>query len=571
MARPDLIFRIAGESGEGVISTGDIIAHACARAGLEAITFNTFPAEVRGGYAMSQLRVSGQRLCHHGDGPDILCAFNRHAFEQNRQHLQPGATVIFDAEFNPADILPEGVHTYPLPMTYAAKKLGSRQVKNMVALGALSELFSIPPSYVRHALSARFAAKGEAILKINLAAFDEGRALAGGFEKSDPWRLPRTMAKRDVIMQTGNEAAGLGALIAGLDFFAAYPITPASGIAHYLARHLPKTGGTLIQAEDEIASISQVLGASWTGAKAMTATSGPGLSLMSEMLGMAFMSETPMVVVNVQRGGPSTGLPTKHEQSDLFAAVHGSHGDGARIVLAPASIADCLDMTVEAFNLAEAYQCPVIMLSDALLGLSSHTIDCPDPNAYDVTRRKCWNGKGEYRRYASGADGVSAIADPGTPNGLHIATGLEHDESGNPSYAPENHEAMSAKRFAKLKAVAKDFPPVEIDGDTDTAADLGVICWGSTTGAVREAIQRLREEGITVKGFYPRLMWPMQVDAYEHFAASCCKVLVAEVNHQGQLAHFIRAETSIEPISYTICCGMPFTPAMIVEKVRALI
>ncbi len=347
------------------------------------------------------------------------------------------------------------------------------------------------------------------------------------------------------------------------------PITPATEIARYVARHLPKRGGTLIQAEDEIASASQVVGASFAGKKAMTATSGPGLALMGEMLGMSFMSETPCVIVDVQRGGPSTGLPTKHEQSDLFLAVHGSHGDCGRIVLSVEGVADCISLTVEAFNLAEKYQCPVILLSDGSLAFSTQTVPYPDPASFRIVSRKRWDGNGEYKRYALTEDFISPMADPGTPGGMHIATGLEHDETGNPNYTPANHEAMQAKRFRKLDGVVNDFPPAEVDGEGE--ADLGIIAWGSTIGVVREAIARLRAEGVSVKGFYPKLLWPMPVEQFEAFGASCRRVMVAEVNYLGQLAHFIRAETSLRPESYTICGGLPFTPAMIVAKVKEML
>jgi len=369
--------------------------------------------------------------------------------------------------------------------------------------------------------------------------------------------------------RVSNNAIGLGALIAGLDFFAAYPITPATEVAIYVAKHLPKRGGTLIQAEDEIAAMAQVVGASYAGKKAMTSTSGPGLSLMSEMLGMAFMSELPCVIVDVQRGGPSTGLPTKHEQSDLFLAVHGAHGDSGRIVLSVESIQDCISLTVVAFNLAEKYQCPVLLLSDGSLAFSTQNVPYPNPDDYPLIERKRWNGEGEYKRYALTEDGISPMADPGTPGGMHIATGLEHNETGLPSYASANHEAMQDKRFRKLKGVVNDVDPVEMDGNG--TADIGVIAWGSTIGVVREALQRLRTEGYKVKGFYPKLLHPLPTQQFEDFGASCKRLLLPEVNFQGQLAHFVRAETSLRPESYTICGGMPFTPEMIVNKVREIL
>jgi 2-oxoglutarate ferredoxin oxidoreductase subunit alpha len=566
----DLIIRVAGEGGEGIISTGDLITQACARAGLEVYTFKTFPAEIKGGYAMYQTRASSELLFNQGDTFDVLCAFNGEAYDLNRSRLFPGTAFVYDApggDFEPD--IPEGVHGYAIPMTQTAKEMGNIKAKNMVALGALSQLFNIPEQALREIITAKFSKKGTTVVEGNLNAFMRGRELAAALPKTDSWQMKEPASKRDVVVMSGNDAVGLGAIIAGLDFFSAYPITPATEIARYVARHLPKRGGTLIQAEDEIASAGQVIGASFAGKKAMTATSGPGLALMGEMLGMSFMSETPCVIVDVQRGGPSTGLPTKHEQSDLFMAIHGSHGDCGRIVLSVEGVSDCIALTVEAFNLAEKYQCPVILLSDGSLAFSTQTVAYPEPSSYKIVSRKSWDGQGEYKRYLLTDDLISPMAAPGTPGGMHIATGLEHDESGNPNYTAANHEAMQAKRFRKLDAVVDDFAPAEVDGEGE--ADLGIIAWGSTIGVVREAIARLRAEGVSVKGFYPKLLWPMPVEQYEAFGATCRKVMVAEVNFLGQLAHFIRAETTLRPVSYTICGGLPFTPAMIVGKVKEML
>ncbi|MBF0159262.1 MAG: 2-oxoacid:acceptor oxidoreductase subunit alpha [Magnetococcales bacterium] len=566
----DLIIRVAGEGGEGIISAGDFIAAACARAGLEVYTFKTFPAEIKGGYAMYQIRASADRIYCQGDTFDVFCAFNGEAYELNKHLLHPGTAFVYDypgGDFEPE--IPAGVHAYPIAMTKKAKELGSIRSKNMVALGALSQLFNIDEETLMRVLKDKFGKKGGEVLDANIAGFHAGKELALPLTKSDPWRVADRQDPKDVIIMSGNDAVGLGALLGGLQFFSAYPITPATEIAKYVATHLPKRCGTLIQAEDEIASISQVLGASYAGHRSMTATSGPGLALMSEMLGMASMSETPVMVVDVQRGGPSTGLPTKHEQSDLFLAIHGAHGDAPRIVLSVEDVRDCIDMTVDALNLSEQYQVPVLLLSDGSLAFSTQTIPRPDPASYQIIERKRWDGQGTYKRYLLTDDLISPMADPGTPNAMHIATGLEHSETGAPRYTPENHETMHRKRFDKIKTVVTNYRPVEVDGSGD--ADVGIITWGSTIGVVREAVQRLRGSGYRVKGFYPKLMWPMPVAQYEAFAATCRHILVPEVNFQGQLSHFIRAETSIRPISYPICGGLPFTPAMIVQRVKEII
>lgn len=569
--KTDLIIRVAGEGGEGIISTGDFIAAACARAGLEVYTFKTFPAEIKGGYAMYQVRADDKRVYNQGDTFDVFCAFNGEAYEVNKKSLKPGTAFVYDypgGDFEPEEI-PQGVHAYPIPMSQTAKELGSYRSKNMVALGALSVLFNINEQTLKQVLTDKFAKKGEEILNFNLTAFDKGKELASALNKSDPWKVADPKEPKDVIVISGNDAVGLGAILGGLEFFSAYPITPATEIAKFVSIHIPKTGGTLIQAEDEIASIGQVLGASYAGKKSMTATSGPGLALMSEMLGMSSMSETPALVVDVQRGGPSTGMPTKHEQSDLFLAIHGAHGDAPRIVLSVEDVNDCINMTVDALNLAEEYQAPVILLSDGSLAFSTQTVPAPKPGTHEIVSRKRWDGKGEYKRYAFTEDNISPMADPGTPNGMHIATGLEHGENGAPKWASDNREAMMKKRFEKINPLVDKYPAMEVDGDGD--AGVGIIAWGSTIGVVREAVARLRAQGLKVKGLYPKLIWPMPVAQYEAFAAGCKKILVPEVNYQGQLSHFLRAETSLKPIPYTICGGLPFTPAMIVDKVKEIV
>ena len=394
LPKNDLIFRIAGSGGEGVISVGDLITQACARAGLDVYTFKTFPAEIKGGYAMYQVRAGIERIHNQGDTFDVFCVFSGEAFDLNHSRVKPGTALVYDntADFEPD--IPEGVHAYPIPLTQAAKELGNPRAKNMIALGSLSRLFNVPEASLREVIVTKFKKKGHEVIEANLEAFERGWELANALPKTDPWKLGTPTEKRDVVVLSGNYAIGLGSLLAGLEFFAAYPITPATEIAIYVAKHLPKRAGTLIQAEDEIAAISQVLGASYAGKKAMTATSGPGLSLMSEMLGMAFMSEMPCVIVNVQRGGPSTGLPTKHEQSDLFLAIHGAHGDSGRIVLSVENVADCISLTVTAFNLAEKYQCPVILLSDGSLAFSTQSVPYPNPESFSIAHRKRWEGEG---------------------------------------------------------------------------------------------------------------------------------------------------------------------------------
>lgn len=571
----DLTIRIGGEGGEGIISAGDMITQAAARSGLEVLTFKTFPAEIRGGYAMYQIRFSLERVLCEGSGFNVMCAFNREALEVNRKHLTEGTVLIYD--YPGGDIEEEvnipGVACYPVPMGKIAKEdLGTYRSKNMVALGVISELFSISMDSLRETVEAKFSKKGQEVVDVNFKALDAGRDFCQkNLTKSDPFKMDQGGKAEDVIVISGNDAIGLGGLLAGVKYFSAYPITPATEVAIFLSKHLPKVNGNLVQAEDEIASLANIIGASYGGVKSMTATSGPGLSLMQELIGMASMMEVPIVIADVQRGGPSTGLPTKHEQSDLFLAAHGCHGDASKVVISPEGVEDCIYLTVEAFNVAEKYQVPVLILSDGSLGFRTSSIKKPDPSKLRIVNRELYspNGDEAFHRYKLTESGVSPMSIPGQPGGNYISTGLEHAETSAPRYTPENHTAMLDKRFHKLDDIEDFFPATE--ADVEEGAEIGVITWGSTIGTVREAVRDAREAGIKVSALYPKLVWPLPHKALAEFSAKHKKILIPEVNKQGQLAKIIASETDIRPVSYPIYGGMPFTPKMIVDKIKEVI
>lgn len=567
----DLTIRVGGEGGEGIISTGDFIAAIAAKAGNNILTFKTFPAEIKGGYAMYQTRISDETILSEGDGFDIMVAFNGEAYEMNKKFLTPGKVFVYDGpggDFEPEEH--EGVVTYAVPMSKIAKEdLGVYRSKNMVCMGALSGLFDLDFELIKGFITNKFQKKGQEVVDINIKALEAGRDYCkNNLQKKDNFTIPKTEPK-DVIIISGNDAAGLGGIAAGVEFFSCYPITPATEVAYFTADHIYKTGGTLVQAEDEIASLANVIGASYAGKRSMTATSGPGISLMSELIGMSSMSETPLVIVGVQRGGPATGLPTKHEQSDLFIAAHGSHGDAPRIVLAAENVQDCYDLTIEAFELAEKYQLPVFMLSDGSMGFRTESIARPDMKAAKRARRKKFEAPKEgerFNRYAITEDNISPVAYPGDKGGRHIATGLEHGESGAPKYDPVNRNKMMEKRFGKIANIENEYRPAEVEGDDN--ADIGLIAWGSTQGCVRESVKRLRAKGLKVTAMYPKMVWPIPVNQINAFAKKCKKVMVPEVNYQGQFAELIKSKTDVNPIKYNIYGGLPFTPAQMCQRIE---
>lgn len=570
----DLTIRFGGEGGEGVISSGDFVAQAAARSGLEVLTFKTFPAEIRGGYAMYQVRFSHDPIACEGDGFQVMVCFNKESLDMNLSVIKPGTALVYDYPGGDIEeeVSIEGVSCYPVPMSKIAKEeLGVYRSKNMVSMGAVAELFGLPLESIRETVKSKFISKGQDVVDVNFKALDAGQKyVQENLKKDDPYVMDRGTPAEDTIIIAGNDAIGLGALLAGCKYFSAYPITPATEVANFLSKHLPKTGGHLVQAEDEIASLANVIGASFGGAKSMTATSGPGLSLMQELIGLSSMMEVPLVIADVQRGGPSTGLPTKHEQSDLQLAALGCHGDASKVVISPEGVEDCIYLTVEAFNIAEKYQLPVMLLSDGSLGFRTASLKRPDPSAIKTVEREKWDGKlngdDRFLRYKITESCVSPMSHPGQDGGAYISTGLEHAESSAPKYTPDNHEAMIDKRFNKLADLEDFFQ--ETEADYEDGATLGVIAWGSTIGVLREAVVKARAEGIKVSALYPKLIWPLPKKAMEAFIGKHDKILIPEVNKQGQLARVMKTEINFDPISYTIYGGLPFTPKDIVAKIK---
>lgn len=570
-SRTDFVIRLAGESGEGVLSLGETLTTALARLGYEVYTFRTYPAEIKGGTVLYQLRVADHVLLSYGSRVDVFVALNEEGYRDNIDSLRPGGTLIYDSDNVPAHHLPDHC-VIPVPIgTIARKEIGSVLTKNMVALGAILRYIGAPVEAGERIAEQTFKRKGEEVVQKNFQAIHAGyrymeqyadclKPLLGGVEQINPDRL----------IINGNEALALGAIHGGLTLYAGYPITPATDIMEALAPVLPKFGGVVIQAEDEISALGMVLGASFAGKRAMTATSGPGFSLMVEQINLAGQAEIPAVIVDVQRGGASTGLPTKTSQGDLNLALYGVHNESPRVVLAPTSVEDCFYLIQHALNIAEYYQVPVIVLSDQSLAHRRCTIPKPD-----LSRVPRWerivpdlSQNGEYARYAITDTGISPMAIPGMPGKAYTATGIEHNEYSDPTYTPENLQAMKAKRFRKLQHLNENHAEqfVRIWGDPD-GADVGIIGWGSTEGVIREAMQMAQQEGVRAAALYPKMLMPLPTRLIEEFAAKVRRVLVPERNFTGEFAAYLRAQTCIRPISYAKDTGLPFDPEEIKQEI----
>lgn len=568
--KADIVFRIGGEGGEGVISAGEILTLACARMGLEIYTFRSYPAEIKGGPAMFQVRTSGDILLSQGSEVDVLVCFNQEAYDRHAKDVRKDGrgVVVYDATSAKPN---EGVNAifYGIPVSEMAKlELRNYLTKNIIFLGILSKLLGIDFSILEAIIQEKFARKGEAILNLNFQALRAGyQVMEKGLSKKDDFHLENQKGAEKRLVLSGNQALALGAVQAGMRFYAGYPITPATDIMEFLARELPRFGGTVIQAEDEIAAIGMVLGASFAGVKAMTASSGPGIDLMTEFLGLAGMAEVPCVIVDCQRAGPSTGMPTKTEQSDLRHAISGGHGDAPRIVTALSSVEDAFYGIIRAFNYAVRCQMPVIVLSDQYLAQRTATVRKPDIHkvAIEEVAKPGTVEVEYYKRFRITESGVSPVTFPGTKGGGFAATGIEHTEDSELSYEPDNHRRMTEKRWRKMNLLLAGPDLFRRYGPLD--ADIGIVGWGSSEGVIREAVQIANSTGYRVAAFHPKLLHPLPNELGD-FVRSVKVVIVPELNFTGHFAKEIRARYLTDVIQLNKVAGLPFTPSEILEKIE---
>ena len=589
--RTSLVIRVAGEAGEGIKKPGELLIQAATRAGFQVLTDFSPPSEIKGGVSFFQIRLSSQPLFTRGDQPDVLLCFNQEAFEVNIQELAAGGLLIYDPDtVTPRDTGKYRVLAFPLEKI-ASKELKMPIVKNVVALGGMSALFGLDTSQLYQLIKELWERKGDAVVQTNFKALDAGISYVSenfSAEERASYQVQPGVGATDLMVVSGNQATALGAIAAGCQFFSGYPITPASDVMEFLAAVLPKVGGTVIQAEDEISAINMIIGASYAGKRSMTTTSGPGLSLMVEALGLATMGEVPIVVVNAQRAGPSTGMPTRHEQGDLYLCAYGGHGEVPRIVLAATSVEDCFYLAVDAFNLAEKYQSPVIFMTDTVVAVRTEAIKKPDLSAIKLEHRLTWepgqngsngasgNGQAEdghadgeegYLRYKLTESGISPMAIPGTPGGQYVAMGLEHNEKGRHRPDPRSHTQMTDKRFRKFEAAAADAPEAVTYGDPN--AEIGIVTWGSTAGAAIEAIDLLREDGINAALIAPKMILPLPDAQLGEFMKKK-HIIIPEVNFRGQFADIVQAKYPRPVARINVYGGRPILVAKLVEEIKRI-
>ena len=578
--KEQLSWKVGGQQGEGIESTGEIFSIALNRLGYYLYGYRHFSSRIKGGHTNNKIRVSTTQVRAIADDLDILVAFDQETIDVNYKELHSDGVIIADAKFKPEKPEDTEASLYIVPFTELASELGTSLMKNMVAVGATCAVLNLDPEVFKEVVEEIFGRKGETVVEKNMEAIRQGYQVMKTElgDKTGALQLKEADGQKRMFM-IGNDAIALGALAGGVRLMAAYPITPASEIMEYLIKKLPMVGGTVIQTEDEIAAATMAIGANYGGIRSFTASAGPGLSLMMEAIGLSGMTEQPLVVVDTQRGGPSTGLPTKQEQSDLMAMIYGTHGEIPKIVLAPSTVQEAFYDTVEAFNLAEEYQCPVIILSDLQLSLGKQTVEPLDYSKVEIRRGKLVNSQQEleelepkkyFKRYEVTPDGVSPRVTPGMKNGIHHVTGVEHDETGKPSESPVNRQAQMDKRMRKIKKINFN-NPVHIHAPHEEA-DLLLIGFNSTRGVIEEAMNRLEADGLKVNHAHIRLMHPFPAEELEPLMQKTKKVAVIEHNATGQLASIIKMNVGYgsKIKNMTKYDGTPFLPHEVYSRCKEM-
>lgn len=573
--KSQISWKVGGQQGEGIESTGEIFATAMNRKGYYLYGYRHFSSRIKGGHTNNKIRVSTAPVHAISDDLDILVAFDQETIELNHHEMREDSIIIADAKAKPTKPEQCRAQLIELPFTSTAKELGTALMKNMVAVGATCAIMDLDTATFEPLITNMFTKKGEKVVEMNIEALNQGYTLMKEQlnDLQGDFKLQTTEENPHLYM-IGNDAIGLGAISAGSRFMAAYPITPASEIMEYMIANVTKVGGTVVQTEDEIAAANMAIGANYAGVRAFTASAGPGLSLMMEAIGLSGMTETPLVIINTQRGGPSTGLPTKQEQSDLMQMIYGTHGDIPKIVVAPTDAEDAFYLTIEAFNLAEEYQCPVIILSDLQLSLGKQTVERLDYNKIQIRRGELLQSdiereeddKQYFRRYALTGNGVSPRPIPGVKGGIHHVTGVEHNEEGKPSEAAENRRQQMEKRMRKTSNLLIE-KPVELD-EHHEEADILFIGFISSKGAIQEGAERLNAQGIKVNTMQIRQLHPMPKDVIQAAIDKASRVIIVEHNYQGQLSNILKMNTTIQDklINQTKYDGKPFLPHEIESK-----
>ncbi|MDB6124860.1 MAG: hypothetical protein JWQ71_3853 [Pedosphaera sp.] len=585
MATVDFSIGIGGEAGQGIATPGDILARIFARRGLNLNAYNAYQSIIRGGHTFLTIRASDGPVRSMGDKLDVLIPLNQDAMNRHLRLMGTGTCVLFDVDKIKPGTAAEGVQLCPLPTKQLTT--GNKLAGNTVAIAATLQMLGVEFKALEDALTRIFKRKGDAVITENVGFARAGYDYATANFKPFPFKAP-DLGKGNAVL-TGNMALAMGGVAAGVKFYAAYPMSPSTGVLMYMASHAQQLGIMVRQVEDEIGVMNMIIGAAQTGCRAMCATSGGGFALMTEAIGMAGMIETPVVCIDVQRAGPATGVPTKTEQGDLWQALGAGQGDYPRLIVAPTDQLDAFRTIPELFNLCDKFQCPGLVLSDLLISEGTASVDPKELNFKTKIDRgeiifpeAIVNGQAQnpfggandnaYLRYKNTESGISPRAVPGVMGHIHVAATDEHDEDGtlisDEFTNPAKRRMMVEKRARKMEAVLADIVPPKLVGPETAAVTL--VGWGSTEGVIREAVEKLAsEEGIVANQLAIKWIVPFHADEISHLLVRSKKIIVVENNHSGQFARYLRSETGIAAHGHIRKYdGEPFMPHHIIDAVK---
>ncbi|MBV9323506.1 MAG: 2-oxoacid:acceptor oxidoreductase subunit alpha [Chloroflexi bacterium] len=587
----DLAIGIGGAAGQGIATPGDILARIFVRRGLNLKTYSAYQSIVRGGHILLTLRTSDQPVLSTGDRLDMLVTLNQDTMDRHLHLMGQGSVVLYNADKIQPGPSAAGVQLCPFSVKELAPSVKGDLVQNTIALAAILQLIGVDFDVLEDILTLQFQRKGQAAIDENVGVARAGYEHAVRTFQRFPTPLPQL--DKPLAFVDGNSALAMGGAAAGVRFYCAYPMSPSTGVLHWMARHGQQLGIMVRQVEDELGVINMAIGAAHTGARAMCATSGGGFALMTEALGAASMMEIPVVCIDVQRAGPATGVPTKTEQGDLWQVLGAGQGDYPRLVVAPTTILDCFKTVPELFNLAERFQCPGIIMSDLLISEGRSSID-PADLSFDVpidrgevvgvngsNGHANGNGNGHaadgistYKRYAFTDSGVSPRAFPGAEGYVHVVATDEHDDEGgliSDEYTnPHKRQAMHEKRMRKMDGVLPRIEPPKLFGSPE--ADVTLVGWGSTEGVIREAIEQLAAQGVVANNLQIKWLVPLHVDAIMEQLGKARRVIIVENNYSGQFARYLRSETSfVADAHIRKYDGEPFMPHHIVDGVNKIL
>ena len=568
----DFSLAIGGAAGQGIATPGNILARIFTSRGLWLYAYNAYQSIVRGGHIFLTMRISDQKVYSHGDRLDMLLCLNQDTMDRHLGLIGLGGRVIFDSDKIKPGESPEGVQLCPIPIKELSNKSRNKVIQNTIALGVSTYLMGLEFDALENALKLQFGRKGDAVIEENTTAARAGYDYAA--ENFEAYPEPIAEGPKHLALWTGNEAMAMAGAAAGVKFYTAYPMSPSTGVLHWMAQNARDLGIMVRQGEDEISVANMAIGAAHVGARAMCATSGGGFALMTEAIGAAAMMEIPIVVINVQRAGPSTGVPTKTEQGDLWQALGASQGDFERLIVAPTNALDSFNTIPELFNLCDQHQCPGIVITDLLIAEGTFSVDSDDLDFQpEIDRGELISdgaGNGEYLRYAITDSGVSPRALPGLEGFVHVVATDEHDQDGvlisDEFTNPHKRRRMVEKRAQKIANIVDKIAAPTLEGPTE--AEVTLIGWGSTYGVIKEAVEQLAEKGVAVNHLPIRWIVPFHAQAVIDIVNNAKRTIIVENNYSGQFHRYLRSETGLTIDGHIRKYdGEPFMPHHIVDGV----